>query len=65
VPAVKSSTVRAVVSVLAFAVFVGLTSILGSPRYQGPVRLVLTMISGAALMVALRAYGAEVRDKRQ
>lgn len=64
VPAVKSSPVRSVVSVLAFAVFVGLTSVLGSPRYQGLVRVVLAMISGAALMVALRTFAADVRDKR-
>jgi hypothetical protein len=53
--------VRSWLGVLAFGVFVGITSLLGSPRYQGSVRMALSIVSGAALMFALRTMTAEKR----
>jgi hypothetical protein len=56
---------RQVLSMLAFGVFVGIMSLLGSPRYEGGVRLVLSIIAGAALMVAVQTFTAGQRSKGQ
>ncbi len=56
-----SPRVRPLVSMLAFGVYVAIQSTLH--LFGGPWRVLLAAISGAGLMVALRLFADEVRDK--
>jgi hypothetical protein len=60
VPAVKSIA-QQLLAPLAFGLAIGLFTILRN--YHGAAQLVLAMIAGAALMVSLQAFAADVRRR--
>ena len=53
---------RQLVAPIAFGIFVALISMLGSYAYQGAARMAMSVAAGVALVIALRAFVADVRN---